>query len=82
MIDIESHSPNFPWSIDPESPGRILDSKGIPVAYGSSTISIESKSVTNCRVEILYRTTDTAAAVRARIIVDAVNAAVMEKTHV
>ena len=76
MTDIGSHKANFPWSIDPKSPGRILDSKGIPVAFGSSTTSVRSrhKSDDGLREEVSYRTTDTAASVRARIIVDAVNA--------
>ena len=69
MIDIGNHNMNLPWKIDPNMPGRIIDSNGIPVAFGSSTTSIKSQEGN----ETIYRTTETVAPVRARIIVDAVN---------
>jgi len=64
-----THSLNLPWRICDEMPGRVVDSKGIPVAWGSTTTSIKSKAPG----ETIYRTTETAGPVRARVIVDAVN---------
>ncbi|MEM7663800.1 MAG: hypothetical protein AAF292_16275 [Pseudomonadota bacterium] len=71
MIDIGNHEMNLPWWVHPSEPGRVLDNTGVPVAFGSSTTTMIRED-TGTRE---YETTDTAAGMRARIIVDAVNTA-------
>lgn len=71
-MDLGTHELNLPWAVDPEMPGRILDCKGIPVACGMSTTSVKEKDGDTT----IYRTTQTAAGVRARFIVDTINAAI------
>ena len=72
--DIGTHALNLPWRIDHERDGRIVDNQGIPVAFGSSTTSILSREQENGITSVAYRTTDTASATRAKVIVAAVNA--------
>lgn len=68
------HFPRLPWRIDPESPHQILDSAGVPVAWGSSTTSLISRETDERGVtSASFRTTETVNAIRAKIIVDAVN---------
>ncbi|WP_370372929.1 hypothetical protein [Henriciella pelagia] len=68
-MNLGNHKLNLPWSIDPKIPGRVIDSEGVPVAFGSSTTSILESNPN----DVTYRTTETVGPVRARVIVEAVN---------
>lgn len=72
------HFPRLPWRIDPRSPSVILDAEGVPVTWASGYTSIQSRErIENAdgsfKESVLYNSTDTCAAIRAKIIVEAVN---------
>lgn len=68
------HFPRLPWRLADDQEATIVDADGVPVAWGSSTTSVKAKHTDERGVsQIEYRTTETVSAIRARIIVEAVN---------